>query len=174
MHRFASLLSVLLLSSGCTSTDPQKVDLPSSPESRIVDGLGEFSLDKEEMWEGTAEVQGEPVKIFLHAYDTDFDTLSAYAKRVLSRRPLPDHGMLDDVKRGIESLAWKFRKYHFDPHQIELHEFRVERLVIGKDFDGPDIELGINLKYPGDANQWHLKYFREGEPGSLNWIPKTE
>ena len=116
----------------------------------------------------------QPVKIFLHAYDTEFDILSAYAKRILNRGPLPDQQMLADVKRGMKSMAWKFEKHKVETTSIDFAKFRVERLVIGKDFDGPDIELGVTLKYPDDVNQWHIKYFREGESGSFNWIPRIE
>lgn len=174
MCRMAALYFVILLANGCSPTDRSEVDSHALAETRIVDGLGEFSLGEDEMWEGTTDVHAVPVKVFLHAYETDFEILAAYAKRILLRRPLPDESMLDDVRRGMENQAWKFKEYHFDPGRIELQNFRVERLVIGKDFDGPDIEAGINLKYPGDVNQWHLDYFRESERGSLNWIPQTE
>lgn len=174
MCRWIVLSLVPLICAGCTSTDRHGVSGADLSEIRVVEGLGQFRLDEEDMWEGEIEVDGEPVKVFLHAYNVDFDTLSEYAKRVLARRPLPDAQMLADVKNGIEDMAWKFKKYDFSADKIDLQKFRVERLVIGKDFAGLDIELGMTLKYPGDANQWHLKYFREGDRGSLNWIPKVD
>ena len=174
LHRMAALSFGLLLCSSCSLNDQPQLSASSISATRTVEGLGEFRLDEEDMWEAHVEVDGEEVKVYLHTYQTDFDTLSEYAKRVLARRPLPDSPMLADVKDGIDSLAWKFKQFKFDASRIDLQKFRVERLVIGKDFDGPDIELGINLIYPGDANQWHLKYFREGDNGSLNWIPKTD
>lgn len=173
MVRFATLFVFVLVCVGCTTANRGEVEVQESREVRIVDGLGKFTLEEDEMWEGSSEVDGLPVKVFLHAYETDFEVLAAYAKRILSRNSLPNESMLNDIKRGMESQAWKFDEYGFDPSTIELQRFRIERIVIGKDFDGPDIELGINLSYPDDANQWHLSYSREGQLGSLNWIPKT-
>lgn len=174
MYRLALLFIVLSFGTSCSSKDPAGGPEVGSTATRLVDGLGLFQLDSDEMWEGQVDTNGGSVKVFLHAHQIDFDTLAEYAKRVLARSPLPDKPMLADVEQGIEDLAWKFKEFHFDVSQVELHQFRVERLVIGKDFDGPDIELGINLSYPGDINQWHLKYFREGNLGSLNWIPRTK
>ena len=169
------MLSLVLgLYVGCTSNDNHSDKASQPSNTRLADGLGEFTLDEEDMWEGNIDVDGQTVKVFLHVYQTDFETLSAYAKRVLARSPLPDQRMLDDIKQGIKSMDRKFKAFGFEANEIDLSKFRVERLVFGKDFDGPEIELGINLKYPDDDNQWHLAYYSEGKNGSLNWIPKSD
>ena len=150
----------------------ERKEVQASTETRTVDGLGTFTYDSDGMWEGEAEMGGEQIKVFLHAYEVDFDRLADYAKRILARSPLPDAEMIDDLKRGIKSQAWKFEEYR-GPEDIEIEKLKVERIVIGKDFDGPNLQLTINLAYPGDTSLWNLKYFKEGNRGSFNWIPRN-
>jgi hypothetical protein len=174
MYRFRFLLLVFCTGAGCNSNRTHSDEAPKVFSTRVAEGLGEFILEEEDMWAGNIDVDGESIKVFLHAYETDFDTLAGYAKRVLARKPLPDQLMLNDLERGMKSMDWKFKKFGFNANEIDLRRFRVERLVFGKDFDGPEIELGVNLQYPGDPNQWHLAYFSEGTKEMLNWIPKID
>lgn len=140
--------------------------------TRTIEGVGEFTIDGEDMWEGIVDLDGSPVEVSLHTYGSDFKTIAEFARRTIAGKALPDDTMRDEIRSGLKSMEWKFKKYKFDPTNVEIKNFRIVSMVFGRDIDGPKLEHSVILEYPGDNSQWLLSYFDEGR-GSLNWIPKT-
>ena len=166
-----SALSVVLALIGCTPQAGKDPSRNNADVVRTVEGLGDFTFDGEDMWDGVVEIDGAPVEVTLHVFGSDFKTISDYAKRVIVGKSLPDHAMQEEIRSGIKSLSWKFKEYKFDAALLDAQQFRITRMLFGRDIDSPKLEHSVTLRYPDDGNHWLLSYYDE-HSGSLNWIPK--
>ena len=61
LYRMAALSFGLLLCSSCTLNDQPQLSSSSISATRTVEGLGEFRLDEEDMWEAHVELVGGKV-----------------------------------------------------------------------------------------------------------------
>ena len=138
---------------------------------REVAGLGQFVLTEDEMWDAKIDVNGSAVEVSLHTYGSDFETIAKYAQSVIANNALPRKKIEQDLESGLRSMEWKFRKFKFEK-EIDIPRFEIKSMLFGRQIDGTNLILDINLRYPNDKSRWLLSYSGI-DHGSLNWIPAS-
>ncbi len=164
-------LTFTLLLTGCVQSDSISTATTKSANQREVAGLGQFVLTDDEMWDAKIDINGSDVEVSLHTYGSDFETIAKYAQSVIAHNAISRKKIEQDVESGLRSMEWKFREFKFDK-EIDVTQFEIKSMLFGRQIDGTDLILDINLRYPNEKSRW-LPSYSGIDHGSLNWIPAS-
>ena len=161
----ATTTIVVVATFSCTESPPAE-----AIEQRTIEGVGDFKLQEDGSWIGTAQFNGVPVEVELEIYGTPFDQVAGFARALFGEYGVNENALHAEIEKGLKALQWKFERYGPVP-EFSAHEFHAKRFYIYWNPDKGKFGTVIGLEHTSDRGHWAIDSHQIGS-GVLNWTPQ--